>query len=68
MNTPIVNQYGRVQGEAGGCGLTLCVTARTPRRESGELQTRVDSVDRYPPTISTDETTTEHHQLTPGGS
>ena len=58
MNTLIANQYGRVQGEAGGCGLTLSVTAQTPRRESVEFQTRVDSVDRYPPTISTDETTT----------
>ena len=46
MNTLIANQYGRVQGEAGGCGLTLCVTAQTPRRESVELQTRVDSVEQ----------------------
>ena len=46
MNTLIANQYGRVQGEAGGCGLTLCVTAHTPRRESVELQTRVDSVEQ----------------------
>src|SRR5579885_2991339 len=38
MNTLIANQYGRVQGEAGGCGLTLCVTAQTPRRESVEHQ------------------------------
>jgi hypothetical protein len=46
MNTLIANQYGRVQGEAGGGGLTLCVTAQTPRRESVELQTRVDSVEQ----------------------
>jgi hypothetical protein len=46
MNTLIANQYGRVQGEAGGCGLMLCVTAQTPRRESVELQTRVDSVEQ----------------------
>ena len=46
MNTLIANQYGRVQGEAGGCGLTLCVTAQTPRRESVELQTRVDSIEQ----------------------
>src|SRR5437870_10108391 len=46
MNTLIANQYGRVQGEAGGCGLTLCVTAQTPRRESVELQPRVDSVEQ----------------------
>src|SRR5205814_6769386 len=46
MNTLIANQYGRVQGEAGGCGLTLCVTAQTPRRESVELQTHIDSVEQ----------------------
>jgi hypothetical protein len=46
MNTLIANQYGRVQGEAGGCGLTLCVTAQTPRQESVELQTRVDSIEQ----------------------
>jgi hypothetical protein len=46
MNTLIANQYGRVQGEAGGCALTLCVTAQTPRRESVELQTRVESVEQ----------------------
>jgi hypothetical protein len=46
MNTLIANKYGRVQGEAGSCGLTLCVTAQTPRRESVELQTRVDSVEQ----------------------
>lgn len=46
MNTLIANQYGRVQGEASGCGLTLSVTAQTPRRESVELQARVDSVEQ----------------------
>jgi len=46
MNTLIANQYGRVQGEAGSCGLTLSVTAQTPRRESVQLQTCVDSVDQ----------------------
>jgi hypothetical protein len=46
MNTLIANQYGRVQGEAGSCGLTLCVTAQTPRRESVQLQTCVDSVEQ----------------------
>src|SRR5215468_10147346 len=46
MNTLIANQYGRVEGEAGGRGLTLCVTAQTPRRESVELQTRIDSVEQ----------------------
>ena len=46
MNTLIANQYGRVQGEAVGCGLTLCVTAQTPRRESVELQTRVESIEQ----------------------
>ncbi len=46
MNTLIANQYGRVQGEAGGCGLTLCVTAQTPRRESVGFETRVDSVEQ----------------------
>src|SRR5215467_9810433 len=46
MNTLIANQYGRVQGEAGGCGLTLCVTAQTPRRESVQLQTHIDSVEQ----------------------
>ena len=46
MNTLIANQYGRVQGEAGGCGLKLCVTARTPRRESGKLRMRVDSAEQ----------------------
>src|ERR1700739_5099464 len=44
MNTVIANQYGRVQGEAGSCGLTLCVTAQTPRRESVHLETCVDCV------------------------
>src|SRR5437660_10806549 len=46
MNTLIANQYGRVQGEAGGCALTLCVTAQTPRRESVQLQTSIDSVEQ----------------------
>jgi hypothetical protein len=46
MNTLIANQYGRVQGEAGSCGLTLSVTAQTPRRESVQLQTCVDSVEQ----------------------
>jgi hypothetical protein len=46
MNTLIANQYGRVQDEAGGCALTLCVTAQTPRRESVRLQTCVDSVEQ----------------------
>ena len=46
MNTLIANQYGRVQGEAGSCGLTLYVTAQTPRRESVQLQTCVDSVEQ----------------------
>src|SRR5437764_3433353 len=46
MNTLIAKQYGRVQGEAGGCGLTLCVTAQTPRRESVQLQTCIDAVEQ----------------------
>ena len=46
MNTLIANQYGRVQGEVGSCGLTLYVTAQTPRRESVQLQTCVDSVEQ----------------------
>src|SRR6266566_4132709 len=46
MNTLIANQYGRVQGEAGGCALTLSVTAQTPRRESVQLQTSIDSVEQ----------------------
>ena len=46
MNTLIANQYGQVQDEAGGCGLTLCVTAQTPWRESVQLQTRIDSVEQ----------------------
>lgn len=46
MNTLIANQYGRVQGEAGGNGLTLAVAAETPRRESVKLQTRIDSVEQ----------------------
>jgi len=46
MNTLIANQYGRVQGEVGGTGLALAVAAQTPRRESVELHTRVDSVEQ----------------------
>ena len=46
MNTLIANQYGRVQGEVGGTGLTFAVTAQTPRRESVQLQTRIDSVEQ----------------------
>jgi hypothetical protein len=46
MNILICNQYGRVQGEVGGTGLTLAVTALTPRRESVQLQTRLDSVEQ----------------------
>src|SRR6201988_2633602 len=46
MNTLTPNQYGRVQGEVGSCGLTLYVTAQTPRRESVQLQTCVDSVEQ----------------------
>jgi hypothetical protein len=46
MNTLIANQYGRVQGEVGGTGLTLAVSAQTPRRESVELQTRIGSVEQ----------------------
>jgi hypothetical protein len=46
MNTLIANQYGRVQGEVGGNGLTLAVAAETPRRESVQLQTRIDSVEQ----------------------
>src|SRR5512142_1057553 len=46
MNTLIANQYGRVQGEVGGNGLTLAVAAQTPRRESVQLQARIDSVEQ----------------------
>src|SRR5438045_8066144 len=46
MNTLIANQYGRVQGEVGGTGLTLTVTAQTPRRESVQVQTRIDSIEQ----------------------
>jgi hypothetical protein len=46
MNTLIANQYGRVQGEMGGTGLTLAVAAQTPRRESVEVQTRINSVEQ----------------------
>jgi hypothetical protein len=44
MNTLIANQYGRVEGETARNALTLSVTAQTPRRESVQLQTRIDSV------------------------
>lgn len=44
MNTLIANQYGRVQGEVGGTGLRLAVVAQTPRRESVQLETYIDSV------------------------
>jgi hypothetical protein len=46
MNTLIANQFGRVQGEVGGTGLTLAVAAQTPRRESVEVQTRINSVEQ----------------------
>ena len=46
MNTVITNQFGRVQGEAGGNGLTLSVVAETPRRESVKLHTVIDSVEQ----------------------
>jgi hypothetical protein len=46
MNTLIANQYGRVEGEAGRNALTLSVTAQTPRRESVQLQTSIDSVEQ----------------------
>src|SRR5690349_14606281 len=46
MNTLIANQYGRVQGEMGGAGLTLTVAAQTPRRESVEVHTRIDSLEQ----------------------
>ncbi len=46
MNTLIANHYGRVQGEVGGAGLTLIVAAQTPRRESVEVQTRIDSIEQ----------------------
>src|SRR5437016_3791934 len=46
MNTLIANQYGRVQGEVGGTGLTLAVSTQTPRRESVQLQMRIDSVEQ----------------------
>src|SRR6185437_6596551 len=46
MNTLIANQYGRVQGEVGGTGLTLTVAAQTPRRESVEVETRIDDVEQ----------------------
>ena len=46
MNTLIANQYGRVQGEVDGRGLTLAVAADTPRRESVHLETHIDSVEQ----------------------
>lgn len=46
MNTLIANQYGRVQGEVGGSGPVLAVAAQTPRRDSVELQTSLDSVEQ----------------------
>jgi hypothetical protein len=46
MNTLIANQYGRVQGEVGGSGPVLAVAAETPRRDSVQLQTRLDSVEQ----------------------
>src|ERR671924_652630 len=46
MNTLIANQYGRVQGEVGGSGPVLAVAAQTPRRDSVQLQTRLDSVEQ----------------------
>jgi hypothetical protein len=46
MNTLIANQYGRVQGEVAGSGLTLAVAAETPRRESVHLETRIDSFEQ----------------------
>ena len=46
MNILIANQYGRVQGEVGGTSLTLAVGAETPRRESVQLQTRIDSIEQ----------------------
>ena len=46
MNTLIANQYGQVQGEVGGKGLTLAVAAQTPRRESVHLETRIDLVEQ----------------------
>jgi hypothetical protein len=46
MNTLIANQYGRVQGEVGGSGPVLAVAAQTPRRDSVQLQTHLDSVEQ----------------------
>jgi len=46
MNTVIANQYGRVQGEVSGSGLTIAVAAQTPRRESVQVQTRIESVEQ----------------------
>src|SRR5690242_14003532 len=46
MNTLIANQYGRIQGEVGGSGLTLAVSAQTPHRESVQVQARIESVEQ----------------------
>lgn len=46
MNTVIANQYGQVQGEVGGNGLTLAIATNTPRRESVHLQTCLDSFEQ----------------------
>ena len=46
MNTLIANQYGRVQGEVSGSGLTIAVAAQTPRRESVQVQTRIEPVEQ----------------------
>src|SRR5438067_5936562 len=46
MNTLIANQYGRIQGEVTGSGLTLAVAAQTPRRESVQVQTTIDAVEQ----------------------
>lgn len=46
MNTLIANHYGRVQGEVGGAGLKLMIAAQTPRRESVEVQTSIDSIEQ----------------------
>jgi hypothetical protein len=46
MNTLVANQYGRIQGEVGGSGLTLAVAAQTPRRESVQVQARIESVEQ----------------------
>src|SRR5215813_4801120 len=46
MNTLIANQYGRIQVEVCGTGLTLAVAAQTPRRESVQVQARIESVEQ----------------------